>query len=250
MKDKTVAIIQARMTSRRLPGKVLKPLCGAPLLERMLERLKHVRGLDAICLAVPEGAEHDPVVAAAPSFVSIFRGDENNVLERTYQAARYMDAKIIMRITSDCPVFDPDISGDVLSVFCSSDVAYARTAFISGYPHGFDTEVFSYDALSKAHHEAQLQDEREHVTPFIWRRPSRFPMVELDYRPDRRHWRLTVDTWEDYELISKIYDYLYPQNSLFGLRSLEDLFNVNPNMLKINHNVDHPLLPGTPGVAI
>ncbi len=247
MKDRKVAIIQARMTSRRLPGKVLKPLCGAPLLERMLERLKHIRGLDAICLAVPEGSEHDPIVAAAPSCVGIFRGDENNVLERTYQAARYMDAKIIMRITSDCPMFDPDISGDVLSVFCNSDVAYARTAFTSGYPHGFDTEVLSYDALSEARHEAQIPDEREHVTPFIWRRPNRFPMVELDYRPDRRHWRLTVDTREDYELVSKIYDYLYPQNPLFGLSSIEELFNANPKLLEINHNVGQPSLPGTPG---
>lgn len=249
MSAKTIAIIQARMTSSRLPGKVLKPLAGAPMIRRMLERVERIQGLDAICLALPESAEHDPIAKAAPDGVEIFRGDEHDVLDRTYGAARQMEAGIVMRMTSDCPLIDPEVSSAVLAAFLHSDVAYARTAFASGYPHGFDTEVFSQAALATAHKEARAPDEREHVTPFIWRRPERFPALELDYRPDRRHWRLTVDTQEDYDLAREIYDRLHTGNPAFGLDALERLFAAEPALLDINRNIVQPKLAGMPGTG-
>ena len=247
MAAKTVAIVQARMTSTRLPGKVLLPLAGAPMIQRMLERVQRIAGLDAVCLALPDGAEHDPIVDAAPKDCTVFRGDEHDVLARTFGAARQLNADIVMRMTSDCPLIDPEVSGALLAAFRHSDVAYARTAFASGYPHGFDTEVASIDALSAAHEEATDTDEREHVTPFIWRRPDRFPALELDHRPDRRNWRLTVDTPEDYDLVNEIYDRLYADNPTFGFEALENLFAAEPNLLDINRNIVQPKLAGMPG---
>lgn len=223
------------------------PLAGKPLLYRMLERVQRIRGLDAVCLAIPEGKAHDPIAKIASSEISLYRGDEQDVLDRTFRAAQQMKADTVMRVTSDCPLIDPEVSGDVLSAFENSPVAYARTAFDSGYPHGFDTEVFSFDALSTAHSEASEADEREHVTPFIWRRPDRFPAMELDHRPDLREWRLTVDTPEDYELISQVFDTIYPQNPNFGFAELKNLFAEQPRLLEINASVSQPKLAGMPG---
>jgi spore coat polysaccharide biosynthesis protein SpsF len=246
---KIVAVIQARMTSTRLPGKVLLPLAGAPLLQRMVERVARITGLDAIWLAIPEGAQHDPIIQAmdALSDIGIFRGDETDVLARTYLAARRANADVIMRMTSDCPLIDPEISGEILAAFLQSPVTYARTAFSSGYPHGFDTEVFTMEALSAAYEEATEADEREHVTPFIWRRRERFPALEVDYQPDFRHWRLTVDTPEDYDLVSRVFARLYPQDPEFGFSALKTLFAEDPSLLEINADSVQPTVADMPG---
>ena len=224
------------MTSTRLPGKVLKPLAGAPMIFRMLERVERICGIDNICIAIPKGIKHDPIANALPSTVEVFRGDEHDVLSRTLGAARHMGSKNVMRLTSDCPVIDPEVSGAVLKAFDRSEVVYARTALSSGYPHGFDTEVFTTEALAMAYDEALAPYEREHVTPFIWQQPERFPALELDYRPDRRHWRLTVDTQNDYDLAKVIYERLYASNPSFGFSALEKLFADEPRLLKINRN--------------
>ena len=248
MSDTVVAIIQARMTSSRLPGKILLPLAGAPLLQRMLERVARIKKLDAICLAIPKGAAHDPILDVAVPGTLLFRGDETDVLDRTYNAAKQAGADVIMRVTSDCPLIDPIVSNEILTTFQNSPVVYARTAFTSGFPHGFDTEVFTMDALSAAHAEATADDEREHVTPFIWRQPDRFPALEVDYHPDFRHWRLTVDTPEDYELAKQIFDKLFPQNPNFGFKELRALFAAQPELLDINENNEQPQLAGIPGI--
>lgn len=249
MSKNIVAIVQARMTSTRLPGKILLPLVGAPLLQRMLERVARIKGLGATWLAIPEGAQHDPIIHAvdALSDIRIFRGDETDVLARTYLAAERANADVIMRMTSDCPLIDPEISGEVLAAFLQSPVTYARTAFSSGYPHGFDTEVFTMEALSAAHDEATEADEREHVTPFIWRRSKRFPALEVDYQPDFRHWRLTVDTPEDYDLVNRVFARLYPQNPEFGFSELKTLFAEDPSLLEINADSVQPTLADMPG---
>ena len=246
MQDNVVAIIQARMTSKRLPGKVLLPLFGAPLLHRMLERVSRINGLDAIWLAIPEGQDHDPIVDILPTGVRLFRGSETDVLDRTFKAAKQANATVVMRMTSDCPLIDPTVSSDILVAFKNSPAVYARTALASGYPHGFDTEVFTIDALESAHAEATTYDEREHVTPFIWRQPNRFPTLEVDHYPDFRHWRVTVDTPEDYQLAKQIYDILFPQNPNFGFEELRKLFTTHPELLEINANIIQPKLAGIP----
>ena len=242
MQDNVVAIIQARMTSTRLPGKILLPLSGAPLLQRMLERVSRITGLDAIWLAIPAGKDHDPIVDILPAGVKLFRGSETDVLDRTFKAAKQANATVVMRITSDCPIIDPTVSGEILTAFKNSPVVYARTALTSGYPHGFDTEVFTMEALASAHEEATTDDEREHVTPFIWRQPNRFPALEIDHYPDLRYWRLTVDTPEDYQLVKQIFDILFPRNPNFGFEELRKLFTTQPELLEINANIVQPKL--------
>ncbi len=220
------AIVQARMTSTRLPGKVLLPLRDEPMLARVLERVARVSGVDRVSVAVPEGAEHNPVAGLAKKLgsVAVMRGSEQDVLDRTLRAAEACDAEIVMRVTSDCPMIDPAVSAAVLAAFRACGADYARTAFTSGYPHGFDTEVFSIASLRAAHAEAIDAYEREHVTPFIWRRPERFDAVYLDARPDRRSWRLTVDSQEDYRLACDIYEALHADNPQFGYADIVSLF--------------------------
>jgi spore coat polysaccharide biosynthesis protein SpsF len=236
-----VAVVQTRMTSSRLAGKVLKPLAGAPLIRRTLERVLRIEGIDRVVVALATGAAHDAVIPAFEGLpVTVVRGSENDVLARTAGAARAANAKTVMRITSDCPLIDPAVSASVIAAYAAgrgAGIRYARTAFKTGFPHGFDTEVFEAKALYEAEATAGDPYEREHVTPYIWRRPETYPAVVLDARPDRRHWRLVVDTEDDYRLVSAIYDELYSHNANFGLPELCELFDAHPDLLRINAHV-------------
>lgn len=233
-----VAVIQVRMTSSRLPGKVLKPLAGAPLICRMIERVQRIEGLDDVVIALAEGVANDPVIAALDRLnVSIVRGSEADVLGRSAAAARAAKAATVIRITSDCPLLDPSVSGAVLAAYAAGRAAglrYARTSAESGFPHGFDTEVFEAAALYEADARATDPYEREHATPYIWRRPELYPAMIVDARPDRRQWRLTVDTEDDYRLACAIYDALYRTNPAFGYAELCALFAARPDLLHIN----------------
>jgi spore coat polysaccharide biosynthesis protein SpsF len=234
-----VAVMQTRMTSSRLPGKVLKPLAGAPLVRRTAERVMRINGVDRVVVALAEGREHDPVISALDGLdVTIVRGSEDDVLARTAAAARAAKAGTVMRVTSDCPLIDPAVCASVLAAYLAGRAAglrYARTAFTTGYPHGFDTEVFGADALYEAEAAAIDAYEREHVTPYIWRRPDAYPVGILDARPDRRDWRLVVDTADDYRHAASIYDALYPRNPSFGLVELIELFAARPELLQRVH---------------
>ena len=235
------------MTSTRLPRKVLLPLAGVPMVIRVVERASAIAGVDVVCVAVPDGEDHEPLVAAVaehrPDAV-VARGPENDVLRRTVGAADATGADLVVRVTSDCPYLDPDVSGAVLAAARTAGVPYARTAFRSGYPLGFDTEVVTTDALRAADAEAVDPYEREHATPFIWRRPERFPCLWLDHLPDRRDWRLVVDAPEDYELATRVYDELGPG---FRFADLEELFAARPDLLEINRAVEQTRYVGIPG---
>jgi len=236
------AVVQARMTSSRLPGKVLLPLAGAPLVRRTVERVIRIPGIDRVVVALAEGPAHEPVVAALSGLdVSVVRGPNEDVLARTAIAARAAGAKTVVRITSDCPMVDPAISAGVLQAYAAGAAAgilYARTAFDEGFPLGFDTEAFPASALYEAEAESGDPYEREHVTPFIWRRPERFPAVILSAQPDRRHWRLVVDTEEDFRLAGTVYDALHPNKPDFGYSELCKLFETQPGLLEINAHVE------------
>lgn len=229
-----VAIVQARMTSSRLPGKVMKPLAGAPLIRRMVERVLRIEGLDRVVVALAEGPAHDPVIGALQGMdVTIVRGSEDDVLARYAIAARASGAVTVMRLTSDCPLLDPETSATVLTAYGDarrSGIRYARTSAESGYPHGFDTEVFDSAALFEAEEKATERFDREHVTPYIRTRPDRFPAVIVDTKPDRRRWRLTVDTEQDYQLAAGIYDALYPRRPNFGYADIIALFEARPDL--------------------
>jgi spore coat polysaccharide biosynthesis protein SpsF len=232
-------VVQARLTSTRLPRKVLLPLAGAPLLSRVLERVRAIDGVDETVLAIPEGEAQAPLVefAAQRPEISLFAGSEQDVLSRTLAAAESVEASTVLRVTSDCPMIDPAVSSTVLASFSRLGVSYARTAVVHGYPLGFETEVFTIGALRTAAAEADDPYEREHVTPFIWRRPDRFPAVHLACVPDRRRWRLTVDSPEDYSLACHIYDELSADDPNFGLDALIGLFTRRPELLDINAHV-------------
>jgi spore coat polysaccharide biosynthesis protein SpsF len=236
-----VAVVQARMTSTRLPGKVLKPLAGAPLIRRMIERMKRINGVDRVVLALAEGAHHDPVIAALNGLdVAVVRGPEVDVLARTAMAVREYEAGTVMRVTSDCPLVEPSVSASVLAAYSATydaGIRYARTAFETGFPMGFDTEVISATVLFEAETRSTDPYEREHVTPYIWRRSQDYPAVLVDARPDRRHWRLVVDTEDDYRLASAIYDALYPQKPDFGDTDLCRLFETRSDLLAINAHI-------------
>ncbi len=236
-----VAVVQARMTSSRLPGKVLKLLAGAPLIRRTLERVLRIDGVDRVVVALAEGTAHDAVLPALDGLnVMILRGSEDDVLARTAAAARAANAATVVRITSDCPLIDPAVSDSVIAAYAAgrpAGIRYARTAFTTGYPHGFDTEVIEAKALYEAEAAASDPYEREHVTPYIWRRPQTYPAAMVDATPDRRQWRLVVDTEDDYRLVSAIYDALYPRNPNFGYVDICALFVTRPDLLRINAHV-------------
>ncbi len=236
------------MTSSRLPKKVLLPLAGEPLLKRIIERVKLVDEIEQICIASVVGKEHDPIEELCQQIegVKVFRGSENNVFDRTLKAAEFCDAKTIIRITSDCPFIDPQIVATLLTAYQSSGVKYARLPFSHGYPLGFDAEVFDIETLKEISTETMDDYEREHATPYIWRRPERFESLYLDYFPDYRNWRLVVDTKEDYAMASRVYDDLYPLNPKFGFNDLKKYFSENPEVLAINGSVKQNEYIGTP----
>ena len=237
--DRVVAIVQARLGSSRLPRKILAPLAGSPLLVRVLERVGRTQGVAAVCVAAADedGTDELEAVANQVAGVTVVRGSVTDVLERTLDAAESSGATTVMRVTSDCPMIDPAVSSAVLAAARHAGVTYARTSFRRGYPHGFDTEVISMAALREAHERAEDPYEREHVTPYVWRRPERFPMLLVDHEPDLRHWRLVVDTAEDLRLAQAVYDELGPIRPEFGFADLRELFERRPELLELNADV-------------
>lgn len=177
---RTAVIVQARMGSTRLPGKVMETLAGETVLRHVLRRCAAVDGVDVVCCAVPEGCDSDPVAAEAERCeVEVFRGSEDDVLDRYYRAARALGADIVMRVTSDCPVIDPRICHRVLRLRGNENADYACNNMPRSWPLGLDCEVFTFAWLERAAREAVTMFEREHVTPFI-RRHAEVRMANLD----------------------------------------------------------------------
>ncbi len=236
---KTVLIVQARMTSTRLPGKVLREVLGRPLLSYQLERLRRIKEADEIVIATTVNREDQPIVDLChKESVACFRGSELDVLERYYLAAREHDADIVVRITSDCPLIDPTVSGAAIG-FLQTHFNEYDYVNVAGYPRGLDTEVFSFKTLEEAFREATEKPEREHVTPFIYRTRSdkyRLHTVE-NLLPIPPH-RWTVDTPEDFELITKILTALYPMQKEFTWLDVLGLFTVHPAWYDINAHIE------------
>lgn len=197
---KTVAIIQARMTSTRLPGKVLLPLEGMSVLGHVLTRCKKINGIDAICCAIPLGSDHDVIEYEAKKYDCLtFRGSEDNVLERYYEAAKFLGSQCIMRITSDCPLFSPKVCSDLLDIHLKQKSLFTCNNTPPSWPHGYDCEIFGFQELEEANAKAIDSQDLEHVTPWIRRS---VPIVNLE-NPNGNQYslRLTLDTKEDYEFI-------------------------------------------------
>ncbi|MHB8482287.1 MAG: cytidylyltransferase domain-containing protein [Nitrospiria bacterium] len=239
---KTGIIVQARMGSTRLPGKVLLRILGKPLLQLQIERLKRIPEVDQIIIATTLKEEEKPIVELVESLdgVDLFRGSETDVLDRYYQAALFFKLDTVVRITSDCPLIDPEVVYRVLKKYIDlrGKVDYVSNVFPRTYPRGLDTEVFSFKALETAYKESTLSPDREHVTPYIWRQPPQFRLANVSYESDLSHLRWTVDMPEDFELINKIYVSIYPLKSLFCLKDCLDLLKSHPDWEKINSNIE------------
>lgn len=238
----TGAIIQARMTSTRLPKKVLKELpfgSGETVLSQVIKRVKASTKIEKIIIATTTDKEDDEVEAAAlKENVVVFRGSTENVLERFYLAAKENNLDTIVRITSDCPCIDPAVIDDVLFFHYDEKNDYTSNTQHRSFPHGLDVEAFSFIALQDAYENAKEKYETEHVTPYIYRTHRdkfRIGNVESGYnRPDIR---ITVDTIEDYTLLCAVYDYLYEKKELFGLDEIIELFSEKPWLLDINKKI-------------
>ena len=237
---RVVVIVQARMGSTRLPGKVLASIRGEPMIVRQLERLLRCRHVDVLVVATTDLAGDDPVVDAVGRLpgVGVFRGSEEDVLARYVGAARATGAEVIVRITADCPLIEPTVVDRcVLTMHENPDAEYVSNVHRRTYPRGLDTEVVRAEALETAYTEATHPFEREHVTPFIWRRPERFVMVDVTAADDHSHLRWTVDTPQDLGLIERVYEALHPTEPDFCYERVLRLFREHPELARINADV-------------
>lgn len=238
---KVAAIVQARMGSTRLPGKVLLPVLGKPLLQIELERIGRSQRIDHIMVATTRQPEDERIIQLCRSLgVECFRGPEHDVLTRYFEAAKNAQADVIVRLTADCPLLDPQIIDDVISSYISAmpPCDYCSNTLVRSYPRGLDTEVFSFAVLQRAYEQAQSPAEREHVTPFIVNRPELFRLVPVLGSLDFSHHRWTVDTIDDYRLVRQIIERLYPANPLFTMNDVTDLLELESSWPAINAHVE------------
>lgn len=238
---KTVIISQARMTSTRLPGKILKEVLGKPLLEYQIERLLRVPNADALVIATTVNASDEPVAQLCDRLrIPCFRGSEDDVLARYYHAAREHRADIVVRVTSDCPLIDPAVVATVIEEFKREPrrFDYVANTLERTFPRGMDTEVFSFAALAEAHREATLPAHREHVTAFIYNQPQRYRLGNVKNDTDCSRYRWTVDTIEDFDLISRIIAAVYPSQREFTMAHCLAAYRDHPEWLAINSHIE------------
>lgn len=239
---RVVCIMQARTGSTRLPGKVLKNICGKTVLEHDVERLRKIRNIDEIVIATTDKENDDKIVQEALRLgVKYFRGSEDDVLSRYYYAAKEYKANVVVRVTSDCPLIDYEVSEKIIQYYLENidKYDYVSNTIERTYPRGLDTEVFSFKALEKAFNESKLQRDREHVTPYIWDNSNLFKLYYYKNDIDYSELRWTVDTEEDFQLINEIYSLLYPHmNSNFKFKDILDLYNDYPELKSINAHIE------------
>jgi spore coat polysaccharide biosynthesis protein SpsF len=237
---KVVIIVQARMTSTRLPGKILLPVLGKPLLEYQLERLRRVRNADGIVIATTVNATDEPVAAfCRANGVPCFRGSEADVLSRYAGAAREAKAEAVVRITSDCPLIDPAVVERVIAEFLRDGRCdYVSNVEERSYPRGMDCEIFSMAALERSDREAVDGAHREHVTLYINDHPGDFRCKGVAYATDQSRHRWTVDTPEDFALIKALLEALYPANPRFDMEACLAYLEDHPGLSELNAHVE------------
>jgi spore coat polysaccharide biosynthesis protein SpsF len=239
----TLGFVQARMGSSRLPGKVLAPLAGRPAVERVLERLARTPGIDGVALLTSSEPGDEPLCRVGTELgVPVVRGSHEDVLDRFQLAATRLGAETIVRVTADCPLVDPQILSDLLCLYADGptlDYASVATGAISPhadlrrYPDGLDGEVFSAAALALAWEEASEPYEREHVTPFLWRKPERFQPGLLQAPEDMGQERWTIDHPADLAFVQAVYERLGNRQS-FGYRDVLELLEREPALRRLN----------------
>ncbi|MEK4076516.1 glycosyltransferase family protein [Paenibacillus sp. FSL M7-0656] len=231
------AIIQARLGSSRLPAKVMKTLEDKSVLGHVITRVRAIPLVNNVVVATTNAIEDEEICKEAKRYkVDCYKGSINNVLKRYYEAAKLSNADVIVRITSDCPLIDPNISNKVIKYFINSHIDYLSSGLSNTFPRGLDTEVFTFQALEKAHEESTKEYELEHVTPYIYENPDLFRIRVYSNEQNFSHYRLTLDTIEDWKLISEIYKKLYT-GRVFGLDDTIHLLQSHPELALINSQV-------------
>lgn len=235
---KVVAIVQARMASSRLPGKVMLPIENHSVLGHVILRLKTVPLVDEIVIATTLNPEDNVIVEESRKYnVSVHRGSVEHVLSRYYEAAIKSSADVVVRVTSDCPLIDPVVTNNIIKFFLHSDTDYVSNKINETFPRGLDTEVFKMASLKYAYENAYNDIHREHVTPYIYLHPNKFELLNYNCIEDYSYYRWTLDTHEDYLLIKEIYSHLYKPEQIFSWLEAIELMNKNPQLKKINEHV-------------
>lgn len=238
--EKIAAVIEARMSSSRLPGKVLLPAGGKAMLEHLIDRLKRVEPLEGIVLATTTGPIDEPLVSCATkNRIACFRGSEEDVMSRVIGAAEAARCSIIVSVTGDCPIIDPLIVEQIIRMFLNNDCDYASNAHVRSYPDGMDTQVYRLETLKRSSALTNSRLDREHVTLHIRNHPELFRQVHLVAPPDE-HWPelgLTLDQPEDYELLKKIIEHFGPARPYFSCREVIRLLRERPDWVRINSAV-------------
>ncbi len=242
-KPNIVAIIQGRMSSNRLPGKILRDIGGEPMLSHVVQRVRRSRLIRQVVVATTADPSDDPVTQFCQrKGIPVFRGNLFDVLDRYYQAARYFAADIVVRITADCPLIDPQEIDRTIQALLDNQVDFAANRlpppFTRTTPIGMDTEVVTFDALERAWHEADQKYEREHVLPYLYDEPGRFKTLILEHDPDLGHLRWTVDTPQDLEVVREIFASFNNRDD-FSMAELIDHAERHPEWQLINANIHH-----------
>jgi spore coat polysaccharide biosynthesis protein SpsF len=233
---KVVAIIQARMGSTRLPGKVLADIRGHAMLFHVVRRTEAAETLDKVVIATTTEPANDAIVAwCGEHQVDCFRGNEMDVLDRYYRAACQYNADAVVRITSDCPMIDPQVVDKTVNAFLSEQPDYASNTRVRTYPRGLDTEVMTFAALQRTWTEARHPYQRTHVTPYIYENPSTFRILSITGETDHSAYRWTVDTPEDLEFVRAVYSRLTDET--FSFSDALNLMKREPELAEINRSV-------------
>lgn len=234
-----VVIVQARMGSTRLPGKVLLPVGGRPLLSYQLERLRNCRRADRIVVATSDLPADDAIAAFCErESTAAVRGPELDVLARFALAAQGSGADTVVRVTADCPLLEPALVDQAIKAFSAGDCDYLSNMQPPSWPYGMAVEVMTRRALDEAAAEARDPAEREHVTPFLYWRPERYRLRSITRDPDLSAQRWTVDTPADFDLVSRILGALYPVRPDFTIDDVLGLLKLHPDWIEINRHVE------------
>lgn len=237
---KIIATIEARMTSSRLPGKVLLQAAGKPMLEHLINRLRAVPSLDGIVLATTVNPTDDELESFSRRVgINCYRGSENDVMARVIGAATSVDAEVVVEITGDCPIIDPQLVEQTIQMYKANKADYVSNAHVRSYPDGMDVQVFSIETLRRSAEMTNDALDHEHVTLHIRNHPELFSHVHL-VAPPQIHWPelgLTLDEPKDFELLKKIIEHLEPDNSLFSCLDVVRLLHEKPEWVAINQAV-------------
>jgi len=237
---KIVVVVQARMSSSRLPGKVLFPILGESLLFRMIERLRRVKyPIDIVVATSTDQTDKIIEVVCQEKGIEVFRGKINDLLDRHYQIGLLKQADAVIKIPSDCPLIDPIIVDRIIDFYLEHETQYDYVSNLhpATYPDGNDVELMTFSALDQAWQEAQKPLELEHTTPYFWENPDKFRIANLTWETGLDYsmsHRFTIDYYEDYQFIKRIFESLYPNNPEFSLEDILNLIDSKPDIYDIN----------------